>query len=217
LVAFESGHRLWSYHARDAAAGWPAALGVELGPATAGLSPNSGWGATAWGGFVTIPLVREWSADVARSIEAVKPSMVSLTLPHGWTTVGPRAAVRMGSLLRLRIPSTVESIGEWAFAQCSGVRAVTVPPRVTKLGLGAFSNCTSLVRVSMPSAVKCIPECCFDECPRLTHIVVPLGVTRIGKHAFGRELVAVSLPASLCVIDGWAFAWCSKLVSTCDS
>ena len=44
----------------------------------------------------------------------------------------------------LSVPSSVTSIGNYAFNGCSGLTSVTIPNSVTSIGNSAFSNCTNL-------------------------------------------------------------------------
>ena len=42
---------------------------------------------------------------------------------------------------------SVTSIGEWAFAFCSGLTSITIPNSVTSIGNSAFSECSGLTSV----------------------------------------------------------------------
>ncbi len=46
------------------------------------------------------------------------------------------------------IPSSVTSIGDWAFAYCSSLTSVTIPNSVTSIGWSAFSGCSSLTTIT---------------------------------------------------------------------
>ena len=45
------------------------------------------------------------------------------------------------------IPNSVTSIGDYAFADCTGLTSITIPDSVTSIGHWAFSGCTSLQSV----------------------------------------------------------------------
>jgi hypothetical protein len=47
----------------------------------------------------------------------------------------------------------VTSIGEAAFAGCTGLTAITIPDSVTSIGAGAFGNCTGLTAIAIPDSV----------------------------------------------------------------
>ena len=68
------------------------------------------------------------------------------------------------------IPNSVTSIGNGAFAICSGLTSITIPNSVTSLGSSAFSFCTSLTSVTIGSGVTSIEYYAFHECSSLTSI-----------------------------------------------
>lgn len=45
------------------------------------------------------------------------------------------------------LPNSIGSIGEYAFYNCTGLKAITIPESVTKIGQNAFSYCADLNRV----------------------------------------------------------------------
>ena len=82
------------------------------------------------------------------------------------------------------IPSSVTSIGTYAFGNCTNLTRIEIPSSVTSIGGGAFDNCTSLTRIEIPSSVTSIGREAFEKCERLTSIEIPSSVTSIGWNAF---------------------------------
>ena len=82
------------------------------------------------------------------------------------------------------IPSSVTSIGDWAFYGCTGLTSITIPSSVTSIGDGAFSDCTGLTSITIPSSVTSIGDYAFSDCTGLTSITIPSSVTSIGDWAF---------------------------------
>ena len=70
------------------------------------------------------------------------------------------------------IPSSVTSIGAYAFFGCSGLTSVTIPNSVTSIGAYAFSGCSGLTSVTIPGSVTSIGEVPFGGCSALTAINV---------------------------------------------
>ena len=72
------------------------------------------------------------------------------------------------------IPESVTSIGDVAFADCVGLKAITIPSRVKHIGEHAFQNCRELTSVTMlgerPELEK---DNIFDGCGKLKSIHVP--------------------------------------------
>ena len=49
----------------------------------------------------------------------------------------------------MTIPGSVESIGNWAFDNCSGLTSVTIPDSVASIGNYAFVGCENLTSVTI--------------------------------------------------------------------
>ena len=82
------------------------------------------------------------------------------------------------------IPSSVASIGTYAFYGCTGLTSIDIPSGVTSIGSCAFINCNNLAHVSIPNSVTSIGESAFSRCYALTSVVIPASVTSIGDMAF---------------------------------
>ena len=118
------------------------------------------------------------------------------------------------------IPSSVTSIEEWAFYNCSGLTGITIPSSVTSIGESAFYGCTGLTGITIPSSVTSIAICAFVYCRSLTSITIQDGVTSIERKAFlgCTNLASVTIPNSVSSIDCTAFSGCSGLTNiTVDS
>ena len=113
----------------------------------------------------------------------------------------------------LTIPSSVTSIGDYAFAGCTGLTSVTIPDNVTSIGDYAFNGCTGLkeviynaravadltydssvfenagtatdgMKVVFGESVEKIPGNIFSNCESLTSVTIGSNVTSIGEKAF---------------------------------
>jgi hypothetical protein len=109
----------------------------------------------------------------------------------------------------------VTSIGEEAFAGCTGLTSVTIPASVTSIGFGAFGECSGLTSVTIPASVTSIGDYVFYGCTSLTSVTIPYGVTSIGEAAFYgcTGLPSVTIPASVTSIGQMAFYGCTGLTS----
>ena len=123
------------------------------------------------------------------------------------------------------IPSSVTSIGSYAFYYCSGLTSVTIGNGVTSIGGSAFEGCSGLTSVTIGSGVTSIGAAAFAG-SGLTSVTIPDSVTNIGRGAFYgcRSLKDVKLGDGLTTLiagvsadddsfDSGVFAKCTGLTS----
>ena len=68
------------------------------------------------------------------------------------------------------IPSSVTSIGDYAFDECTGLTSITIPNSVTSIGSAAFTECTGLTSITIPSSVTSIDSSAFYMRTGLTSV-----------------------------------------------
>ena len=78
---------------------------------------------------------------------------------------------RCPSLKSIEIPSSVTSIGDYAFSGCSGLTSIVIPDSVTSIGYYAFEDCSSLANVEMGLGLKSLDNYLFASCPLLNEII----------------------------------------------
>ncbi len=137
----------------------------------------------------------------------------SYVIPSSVTSIGDWAFYGCDSLSEVVIPSSVTSIGDRAFAGCGSLSEVVIPSSVTSIGDRAFAGCGSLSEVVIPSSVTSIGDRAFKDCGSLSSIVIPSSVTSIGDWAFYdcRSLSDIVIPSSVTSIGDWAFCGCRSL------
>ena len=79
---------------------------------------------------------------------------------------------------------SVTSVGNGAFAYCSGLSSVTIGNSVTSIGKHAFADCSRLTSVTIPNSVTSIGYGAFHGCSGLTSVIIPNSVTSIGDDVF---------------------------------
>ena len=90
------------------------------------------------------------------------------------------------SLTLISIPSSVTSIGDYAFRDCLRLTQIEFefPSSVASIGDFAFYNCLRLTQITIPSSVTSIGRCAFHFCRSLTQVTIPSSVTSIGDYTF---------------------------------
>jgi len=107
--------------------------------------------------------------------DVVIPSTVTYDgTTYSVTSIGDNAFAYCSGLTSIDIPSSVTSIGELAFYSCYRLTSITIPTGITSIGEGAFSGCSGLTSVTIPNSVTSIGSGVFINCSDLTSINVAL-------------------------------------------
>ena len=77
----------------------------------------------------------------------------------------------------------VTSIKSSACENNKKLTKVTIPSTVTTIGKYAFRGCSKLKTVTLPSSLKTIERSAFSKCTSLTKLTIPTNVTKIGENA----------------------------------
>lgn len=122
------------------------------------------------------------------------------------------------TLTRIILPETLKGIGEYAFADCSGLCGqLVIPETVTSIGESAFNGCTGLIgQLAIPNSVKSIGNFAFQWCSGFSSLSIPNTITTIPEAAFegcSGLVDTLYLPSSIISIGDYAFQQCSGLSS----
>jgi hypothetical protein len=77
----------------------------------------------------------------------------------------------------------LNTIGQYAFSNCTNLSTITLPATVTAIGRNAFATCGSLKSFTMPQSLKTIGIEAFAY-TGLTSVTIPSSVTDISAGAF---------------------------------
>ncbi len=135
------------------------------------------------------------------------------TIPSSVRSIGAYAFGFCPSLTGVTIPDSVASIELEAFTECTSLTSVTIPNSVTRIEEGAFRGCTGLAEVTIGNGVTRIERFTFSDCTSLTNVVIGNSVTRIGEVAFSycKSLASVTIPGSVTFISKGGVAGCTSL------
>ena len=121
------------------------------------------------------------------------------------------SAFQKAKISKLDLPEGLTHIGNKAFMN-SSVESLTLPESVTEYGDHIFYGSQNLSYVELPANMKEIPMGIFWDCKSLKRINLPNGLEKIGNASFyGSGLEKLTIPASVKVIDDWAFAWLTSM------
>ncbi|MBR5828099.1 MAG: leucine-rich repeat domain-containing protein [Paludibacteraceae bacterium] len=138
------------------------------------------------------------------------------------------------------MPEGIKQIAGAAFYNCSSLTYVTIPSSVTSIGRYAFKgtafyhnpsnwdngalylgNC--LIHLAdgyvgdynIKENTRLIADAAFEYCSSLTSITIPNSVTNIGYWTFSgcSSLTSITIPNSVTSIGSSAFAFCYSLTS----
>ena len=160
--------------------------------------------------------------EIGEKAFACRPNLSSLTFedtaenPSQLTKIGEwaftnRKNVLSGSINKLteiKLPASIEEIGEYAFS-CCGIKNLIIPAAVKTVGNYAFDGCKNLISLSFekPESDLSIGNYAFNSCSKLKTVALPDGLTTIGDWAFASTGIdEITLPSSLRTIGDWAFS-----------
>lgn len=139
----------------------------------------------------------------------------SYSVPSTVKTIGNFAFYWCNKLTSITIPSTTTHIGYYAFRGCTSLIDVNLPSLLDHIGNSAFSGCTSLTIINLPTSLNFISNYAFYGCSSLNTVNLPSSLNNIGNSTFSGcvNLTAINLPLSLKYIGISAFYGCSSLTS----
>ncbi len=103
-------------------------------------------------------------------IACVTQKTGSVNIPNSVTNIFSNAFFQCNLLNSIIIPSTVNSIGDFAFAYCDGLTTIQIPNSITKINMGVFYNCERLTSIEIPALVTSIGDQAFSYCNDLIQI-----------------------------------------------
>jgi hypothetical protein len=124
-------------------------------------------------------------------------------------------AFNVSGVTNVTLPSSLVSIGDFAFAYCSHLSDVEGLSSCANVGVRAFYGCGSLTNVVLPDSVTNIGEASFEWCSSMTRFDVPAGVRLLPNDVFAgcTHLAMVHLPNALGLISSNAFGGCTSLTN----
>ena len=136
-------------------------------------------------------------------------------LPDGVTEIGGYAFYGCAAIPMVEFgeESQLNSIGTYAFKNCTGLETLTLPASLKEIGKHTFFGCASLRKLDL-GGVQIIGERAFEKCAALVDLVIPDSVTEIGQRAFREcsNLITVKFGANVKTIGRYAFYKCRNII-----
>ena len=172
----------------------------------------TGMNTNTWGAFRDCaPKKLIWDAKKCNSMGDMITSSIEQVSIGSSVEILP--SLSGSQITHINIPSSVKSIKNGNFQDCSKLQGVSIPNSVTLIGNYAFKGCSSLSSINIPSSVTSIGKEAFKSCLQLNTAYISNNVTEFGEAAFSgcSSLSSVNIPTSLTNIGKEFFLNCSSL------
>jgi hypothetical protein len=98
---------------------------------------------------------------------------------------GTESRLNRDKLAAIKLPDTLETIGDGVFANVSGLQKISFPASLKTIEYFAFKNCAALEELDLSGTkITGIQMCLFENCFRLKRAILPGGVSAIDWAAF---------------------------------
>jgi len=136
-----------------------------------------------------------------------------VAFPYSLQTLGDYAFQGCSSVTSVVIRPALKNWGESAFA-VSGLQNVTILDGVESIPDYAFAECNELKSVTIPHSVTSIGELAFAKCSQLSEITLNDGLLSIGQDAFiGTAIKTLDIPSTVTMLENLFFENCDQLAS----
>lgn len=141
---------------------------------------------------------------IPMDVDSIPSILQNIILPSSITTIGNYAFNACQSLKAIDIPTTVSNIGHLAFSSCASLTQITIPSSVTEIGVNIFENCRALQKIDVDknnSNYSSSEGILFDK-QQTSLMFCPL-----------KKQGTYKIPATVNSINGVAFMNCDQLSS----
>ena len=114
-------------------------------------------------------------------------SLDTVTVANGVETIEEYAFYDSDGINILTLPSTLKSIGKYAFVYAY-ITSLVLPEGLTSIGENAFRSCHRLTKVELPSSLTSIGSGTFTNCENIATVISRIrSPFEISKSAFARS------------------------------
>ena len=143
--------------------------------------------------------VKKWTTCIAGHAFYNEKNLTAISFPSTITSIGDYAFSHCTGLTSCIIAGNIKRVGEHAFWDCKNITSLTIAEGVDSIGVSAFAGCEGLTSVVIPSTLKTIETCVFMDCKGLTSVTISEGVHTIKNRAFLRctGLTSITIPSTI--------------------
>jgi len=129
------------------------------------------------------------------------------------TSIPDKLFYERPALELIKLPSVLNTIGEYAFYRCKALDNLEFPNNLTTIKAYAFAGCDNLKMISLNEGLSSLGERAFDNCDNIRYLKIPSTLTTIGNYAFYKNvnLEKIDFSDGLKDIYHGAFQYCYKL------
>ena len=98
-------------------------------------------------------------------------TLKELVLEEGIERIKRKGCFGLAGLERVRIPSSVRSLGEEAFSCCYSLKEIVLPEGVREIGDKCFRFCNALREVNLSNNIETVGNQAFKECNSIERII----------------------------------------------
>lgn len=137
-----------------------------------------------------------------------------LTIPDSVQSIGDFAFTDCTNLKHVDLPSKLLDVRYNAFSAC-GLNSIKIPRSLEELGCGAFANCTNLTSLTFEEGSACnvIDDSAFEYCGKLKTVCLPESLEILRKYVFANceSLEDVTIGSNVKTIYSTTFYNCINL------
>ncbi|MGN0487184.1 MAG: leucine-rich repeat protein [Acutalibacteraceae bacterium] len=149
--------------------------------------------------------IRPWSFYGCESLQKIE-------LPDSVTVVGQYAFGNSKSVTEIDFSDNLRTIEQSAFSGLS-VETLRLPDSIETMGDGCFQSCNKLKQVSLPEKINSVPHSAFSNCSSLEKVYSMGNISSVGDYAFYlcTNLRDVDFWDTVERVEMYAFSECDSL------
>ena len=129
-----------------------------------------------------------------------------LRMPDSVKSIGEGAFAYNEKIEEVILPDCLLTIGDYAFEWCVALKKITFGSELKNIGVSSFEACSELQQVTLPISLRVIAPLAFAQSAQLHTVIILDGCEVIGEGAFmGCPIKEIHLPSSISYIGNEVF------------